>query len=86
MEPAELGERWVQTQVDQSRPAFERGDDQLAFACFADDEASLRGQVAAFLAPVDDYLGKMVPEAHELEVNVCACTSTVAAGCLRVLT
>jgi len=76
MGPAELGERWVQSRVALARPAFERGDEGLAFPSIAEYEASLRGQVAAFLAPVDDYVGKTVPEARELaharEERLCA--------------
>ena len=66
MGPAELGERWVQQQVAASRRAFERGAEGLAFSSIAEYEASQRGQVAAFLAPVDVYLGTTVAEAHEL--------------------
>lgn len=69
MGPAERGEHWVQSQLAVARPAFERGGAGLAFASVADYEASLRGQVAAFLAPVDDYLGTTVEQARALAAS-----------------
>lgn len=66
MESAALGEQWVQSQLALARPAFERGDDALAYSSIAEYEANLRAQVAAFLAPVVEYIGKTVTEAREL--------------------
>lgn len=65
MGPEVHGERWVQSQLAVARPAFERGDPELAFASIAEYEASLRQQVAAFLAPVDAYLGMTLASARQ---------------------
>lgn len=65
MERVTAGEQWVQTRVAAARPAFERGDEGLAFASIEDYETSLRAQVATFLASVDQYLGMTLEEAQE---------------------
>jgi hypothetical protein len=65
MQLAELGERWVRSQLDLARPALERGDAGLAFSSLAEYEVSLRGQVAALL-DVDAHVGRTVTEAGDL--------------------
>lgn len=66
MEPVTAGEQWVQAQAAAARPAFECGDEGLAFASAEDYETSLRAQVAAFLASVEQYIGRTADEAQEM--------------------